>query len=212
MKVYTLKIVISMSDVLNSFLMWYINIITQILILRVDYFTTHYFLQFSMSEGVIVTQLCLTLYNPVVCKLLVSFVHGIFQARILEWVAISQGIFLTQGSNKGLLHCRQILYHLSHQGSLLLRNISKYKDRSTYKVSADTWLTSSYSLQTTYQTQGLNPGLPNYRWILYHLTHQGSSFSVERGKKRKTNSVNMNCPDLRERFNLKSHFLGIIFF
>jgi len=28
-----------------------------------------------------------------------------------------QGIFLTQGSNLGLLHCRQILYHLSHQGS-----------------------------------------------------------------------------------------------
>ena len=26
-------------------------------------------------------------------------------------------IFLTQGSNPGLLHCRQILYHLSHQGS-----------------------------------------------------------------------------------------------
>ena len=25
----------------------------------------------------------------------------------------SQGIFLTQGSNPGLLHCRQILYHLS---------------------------------------------------------------------------------------------------
>ena len=28
-----------------------------------------------------------------------------------------QGIFLTQGLNQGLLHCRQILYHLSHQGS-----------------------------------------------------------------------------------------------
>ena len=28
-----------------------------------------------------------------------------------------QGIFLTQGSNPGLLHCRQILYHLSNQGS-----------------------------------------------------------------------------------------------
>ena len=27
------------------------------------------------------------------------------------------GIFLTQGSNPGLAHCRQILYHLSHQGS-----------------------------------------------------------------------------------------------
>ena len=26
-------------------------------------------------------------------------------------------MFLTQGLNLGLLHCRQILYHLSHQGS-----------------------------------------------------------------------------------------------
>ena len=29
-----------------------------------------------------------------------------------------QGIFPTQGSNPGLLHCRQTLYHLSQQGSL----------------------------------------------------------------------------------------------
>ena len=29
-----------------------------------------------------------------------------------------QGIFLTQGLNLHLLHCRQTLYHLSHQGSL----------------------------------------------------------------------------------------------
>ena len=28
-----------------------------------------------------------------------------------------QGIFPTQGLNLGLLHCRQMLYHLSHQGS-----------------------------------------------------------------------------------------------
>ena len=28
-----------------------------------------------------------------------------------------QGIFPTQGLNPGLLHCRQTLYHLSHQGS-----------------------------------------------------------------------------------------------
>ena len=39
-----------------------------------------------------------------------SSVHGIPQARILEWVAISsfRGIFPTQGSNLHLLHCRQI--------------------------------------------------------------------------------------------------------
>ena len=43
---------------------------------------------------------------------------GILQARILEWVAVPfQGIFPPQGSNPGLLHCRQIFYQLSHQGS-----------------------------------------------------------------------------------------------
>ena len=36
-----------------------------------------------------VAQSCLTLCNPMDCNLPGSFVHGIFQARILEWVAIS---------------------------------------------------------------------------------------------------------------------------
>ena len=31
--------------------------------------------------------------------------------------SLLQGIFPTQGSNVGLPHCKQILYHLSHQGS-----------------------------------------------------------------------------------------------
>ena len=31
--------------------------------------------------------------------------------------SLLQGIFPTRGWNLGLLHCRQILYHLSHQGS-----------------------------------------------------------------------------------------------
>ena len=31
--------------------------------------------------------------------------------------SLLQDIFLTQGLNPGLLHCRQILYHLSFQGS-----------------------------------------------------------------------------------------------
>ena len=37
-----------------------------------------------------------------------------------------QGIFPTQESNLGLLHCRQILYHLSHQGSPLLHTIGHF--------------------------------------------------------------------------------------
>ena len=32
-------------------------------------------------------------------------------------LALLQGIFLTQGSNRGLLHCRQILYQLRYNGS-----------------------------------------------------------------------------------------------
>ena len=41
-----------------------------------------------------------------------SSVCGVFQARLLEYVAISfsKGIFLTQRSNR-FLHCRQILHH-----------------------------------------------------------------------------------------------------
>ena len=39
-------------------------------------------------------------------------IHGILQARILEWVAIpsSRGVFQTQGLKPHLLHHRQILY------------------------------------------------------------------------------------------------------
>ena len=49
-----------------------------------------------------------------------SSVHGILQARVLEWVAIS----FSRGSNPGLLHCRQIVYWLSYQGLLEKGNYS----------------------------------------------------------------------------------------
>ena len=98
-----------------------------------------------------VAQSCLTLCDPMHYT-----VHGILQARILDWVpfpfsrgspemeprfpalqadslpaepqgkpkntgvgslSLLQGIFLTQESNWGLLHCREILYQLSYEGS-----------------------------------------------------------------------------------------------
>ena len=37
---------------------------------------------------VLVAQLCQTLWDPLVCSLPGSSVHGISQARIVEWVAI----------------------------------------------------------------------------------------------------------------------------
>ena len=36
--------------------------------------------------------------------------------------SLSQGIFPTQGSNPGLQDCRQIPYHLSHQGSPIVQS------------------------------------------------------------------------------------------
>ena len=56
-----------------------------------------------------VTQSCWTLCNPRDYT-----VHGILQARILEWVAFPfPGDLPTQGLNPGLLHCIPILYQLS---------------------------------------------------------------------------------------------------
>ena len=57
--------------------------------------------------------------NPMDCSLPGSSDHGILQARILQWVAISfsRGSSPTQGSNLSLLRCKQTLNLLSHQGS-----------------------------------------------------------------------------------------------
>ena len=63
-----------------------------------------------------VAQSCPTLCNPMDTRLL----------RLWDFLGKStgvgchfllQGTFLTQGLNPGLPHCRQTLYHLSHQGS-----------------------------------------------------------------------------------------------
>ena len=56
-------------------------------------FKVQYFMQLSkpqiwLSNKVLVAQLRPTLRNPMDCSLPGSSVHGILQARILEWVAI----------------------------------------------------------------------------------------------------------------------------
>ena len=53
---------------------------------------------------------CLTLCDPMDCSHPGSSVHGILQGRILVGCHfLLQGIFPTQRSNPGLLHCRQTL-------------------------------------------------------------------------------------------------------
>ena len=71
---------------------------------------------------VLVTQSCPTLCDPMDHSPPGPSVHEILHARILDSYSLLPGIFLTQGSNPGPLHCRQILYHLSHQGSPVLTN------------------------------------------------------------------------------------------
>ena len=63
-----------------------------------------------------------------VCSVVSLWHHGLLPIRLLcPWDSQGQnagvgchfplqGLFLTQGSNLGLLPCRQILYHLRHQG------------------------------------------------------------------------------------------------
>ena len=86
-------------------------------------------------------QSCPTLCDPIGGSPPGSPIPGIFQARVLEWGAIAfsdglyspwnspgqnagvgslsllQGIFPTQGSNPGLLHCRQTVYQPNDKGS-----------------------------------------------------------------------------------------------
>ena len=100
-----------------------------------------------------------------------------------------QGIFPTQGSNPGLLHCRQTLYRLSHQGSPLGAFGSRF---SLVQLCATLWtvparllcpwdspgkntgVSCHVLLQGIFPTQGSNPGLLHCRQTLYRLSHQGS--------------------------------------
>ena len=66
---------------------------------------------------VLVTQSCPTLLNPWNYSRPGSPVQGDFPGKSpgVGCHSLLQGIFPTQGLNLGLLHCKQILYHLSHQ-------------------------------------------------------------------------------------------------
>ena len=69
----------------------------------------------SMKVKVLVAQ-CLTLCNPLDCGPVGSSVHGIFQARILEWAAIPFSRGSSGARNRTLIPCisgivgRQVLY------------------------------------------------------------------------------------------------------
>ena len=161
-----------------------------------------------------------------------SSVHGILQARLLEWAAIpfSRGIFSAQRWNPGLLQilyllspqgsprgtCRQISYYfpILHQGERL-RAPAPFLQRhavsflaelgwpvlyarlspqscptlcdpmgcsppgSSVRTPENTGVGCHVLLQGIFPTQGSNPGLPHDRQILYHLNHRGGPRALE---------------------------------
>ena len=75
----------------------------------------HYFCSF-LECACVQAQWCLTLCDPMDCSPPSSSVHGIFQARTLEWVAISFSRGSSQSRNRNHGSCvscitRWILYH-----------------------------------------------------------------------------------------------------
>ena len=71
---------------------------------------------------------CLTVYNSVDCSPSGSSGHGIFLGKNtgVGCYFLLQGIFLTQGSNPGIPHCRWIPYSLIHLGSPICKHIHVY--------------------------------------------------------------------------------------
>ena len=65
----------------------------------------------------LVIQLCPTLCDPMDCSPPGSSVHGILQAKILEWVSFPSPGDIPDPGIETRFPALQILYHLNHQGS-----------------------------------------------------------------------------------------------
>ena len=119
-----------------------------------------------------VTQSCPTLWDPMHYT-----VHGILQARILDWVAIP----FSRGSSQSkdwtrvsYVSCigRQVLYLVSR--SVMSNSLWPHGLLCPwYSPGRNTGVGSHSLLQGIFPIQGLNPGLLHYRKIIYCLSHQG---------------------------------------
>ena len=107
-----------------------------------------------------VAQSCLTLCNPMDCNLLGFYVHGIFQARILDWVAISFFRGSSQPRNPSWVsHIAGRLFTV-HQGILTLC-AGKYIGLAKKFVQ----IFSSHSMEKSERTFGPNIYIYIYIYI-----------------------------------------------
>ena len=137
-----------------------------------------------------------------------------------------QGMFLTQGPNPALSRCRQMQVDAltseppgkRTEGGDSLFNFLKVKSESeSHSVmfysfrphglyspgnspGQNTGVGSRSLLQRIFPTQGLTPGLPHYRQILYQLSHQGSprilqgvAYPFSRGSSQSKRQTRVSC-------------------
>ena len=83
-----------------------------------------------------VVQSCLNLCDPMDC--IVHARNSPGQNTGVGSLSLLQGIFPTQGSNSGLLHCRRILYQLSHKGSPVTASATREANRKLL-IYPSTW-------------------------------------------------------------------------
>ena len=98
---------------------------------------------------------CLTHCDPIDYT-----VHGILQARILEWVAFP----FSRGSSQ------------PRDQTQVSRTAGRFFTSWATREAQEYWVGSLSRLQWIFTTQELNGGLLHCRWILYQLSYQGSPY------------------------------------
>ena len=109
--------------------------------------------------------LCPTLCDLMYCSPPGSSVLGILQARIPQCVDVpfSRGIFPTQGSNPGVLHCRQSFYHLSQSPIMTRVLINREVWTWTHVESEVMWRWSQNFLRSICKSRHIEDCQPSLR-------------------------------------------------
>ena len=140
----------------------------------------------SESELCLVAQSCPAVCDPMDCSPPGSSAHGDSPGKYtgVGCHALLQGVFPTQGSNPGLLHCRWIFYYLRHQESLewvaypFSRGYSWPRNWTGISCIAGEFFTSwtTKEAQNQRKTRGLCPAI-------YHLTiRSGTLMHINNGE------------------------------
>ena len=93
-----------------------------------------------------------------------------------------QEIFLSQGLKPGLLHCRHILYHLSHQGSPMLcvfyHNLRQKQDRKPRNKPTHLWSINQFQ-RTQGNTMGQRIFFNKWFWETFPGGSDGKSVCLQ---------------------------------